>query len=360
MSRFIANARFATVLALGAVLFVGGIVAGATGGTFILGVANSATSQTSLSAATSGNGTFVQNTSSGNGGVYVSNAATGIAGVTRNASRFALAGTNDGVTFNPAGGAVSASGKQNHGVNASTQNIAADAVRGVNGSTAGTPSDDTFANGVYGETRYILGNGVLGHANVDEGNAWGVWGDSASPDGVGVAGSNLAGGWAGLFIGDVFVEGGVFATSFTTPVTATLAINGGEALAAGDAVTLIGAEATPDGGFVALVRRATAGERVIGVADASVSFERSGRENGGMVARRGAHGAGAGDFVAIVTGGVYPVATVGSLAVGDAVSAASQGGVAEATDPAPAAGTTVGYVVGSVGDGRVLVYIDPH
>jgi hypothetical protein len=358
MRRLLSNARLAATLAAALALIATGVVGGATGGTFVLGVPNTASTQTALNATTSANGALVQNLGTGNGGVFVSNSATGIAGVTRQASRFALAGTNDGSVFHPAGGAVSASGKQNHGLNASTQNIAADAVRGVNGSTTGTPSDTTFANGVYGESRYGAGNGVLGFAAAASGEGWGVWGATASADGVGVVGSNDGGGFAGLFFGDVEVAGDVYANNLVTPTAATVARNVGAALAPGDPVTLAGVEEA-DGRFVMLVRRAAEGERVVGVADGAVTLVASTREAGATTLRRGSASAPSGAHLVVVTRGLYAMPAVPTGEIGTPLAVGSGGRVTDVAEGSPAAGSVIGVVAGTAADGRVLVFIDP-
>ena len=62
MSSFRARSRFATLVAVGLALLVSGVVAGAAGGNFILGQANSAgTSNTSLTTSSTGNALLVTN-----------------------------------------------------------------------------------------------------------------------------------------------------------------------------------------------------------------------------------------------------------------------------------------------------------
>ena len=66
MSSFRARTRFATVLAVGLALLVSGVVAGAAGGNFILGQANSAgTSNTSRTTSSTGNALLVTQNGTG-------------------------------------------------------------------------------------------------------------------------------------------------------------------------------------------------------------------------------------------------------------------------------------------------------
>lgn len=67
--------------------------------------------------------------------------------------------------------------------------------------------------GVYGISDSENGSGVYGFAFDQIGESQGVWGTSVSPAGVGVRGSNEAGGVAGLFEGDVEVDGNLTKSS---------------------------------------------------------------------------------------------------------------------------------------------------
>jgi hypothetical protein len=61
--------------------------------------------------------------------------------------------------------------------------------------------------------------------------------------------------------------------------------------------------------------------------------------------------------VAVATGGVVAMSTVSGASTGDQLTPTATG-IAVATEAAP--GATIGTVVGTTDDGRMLVYIDPH
>ena len=108
MSSFRARTRFATLVAVGLALLVSGVVAGAAGGNFILGQANSAgTSNTSLTTSSTGNALLVtQNgtgtairgsTGSGSGiaGFFTSGSGSGVSGVVGNENSYGVYAGND-------------------------------------------------------------------------------------------------------------------------------------------------------------------------------------------------------------------------------------------------------------------------
>jgi hypothetical protein len=170
MSSFRARSRFATLVAVGLALLVSGVVAGAAGGNFILGQANSAgTSNTSLTTSSTGNGLLVtQNgtgtairgsTGSGSGiaGFFTSGSGSGVSGVVAAQNSYGVYAGNDSASEGT-GAALRVNGKQNEGIIASSDDT--NAVRGlVTGCDGGLGI--CGGNGVMG-TGYFLGAGVYG------------------------------------------------------------------------------------------------------------------------------------------------------------------------------------------------------
>ena len=170
MVSFRERTRFASLLAIGLALLVSGVVAGAAGGNFILGQANSAgTSNTSLTTSSTGNALLVtQNgtgtairgsTGSGSGiaGFFTSGSGSGVSGVVANENSYGIYAANDS-TAEGTGAAMRVNGKQNPGVVATSDDD--NALVGI-----ATNCDSQLgicgANGVDG-TGYFLGAGVFG------------------------------------------------------------------------------------------------------------------------------------------------------------------------------------------------------
>jgi hypothetical protein len=156
------------------------------------------------------------------------------------------------------------------------------------------------------------------------------------------------------------VDGDVYAWSFISDTVSTLALGADASLSSGDPVTYAGAAEGPQGRLLLTVRRATAGEPVIGVVDAPVVLRESARRPGSWLAERLDRAPAHGDHLAIVIRGLVAV-PAGGLEVGDLLLPGVSGGL-QAADDADALprGTAVGHVVGTAADGRLLVYVDPH
>ncbi len=191
--------RLAGVVGAALALLATGIVAGAAGGNFILGQANSAgTSNSSLTTSSTGNALLVtQNgtgtairgsTGSGSGiaGFFTSGSGSGVSGVVANENSYGIYAANDSVNEGT-GAAMRVNGKQNEGVIATSDDT--NALRGV----------------VTGCDGFILcgGNGVTG---TGYGFAAGVNGDGTN---------SLAGVWA-----SEGAVGAVYATQSATDVPA--------------------------------------------------------------------------------------------------------------------------------------------
>jgi hypothetical protein len=175
-------------------LFValGGVGYSATGGTFILGQANTATSQSTLSAATAGKTLVLTNTDpSATSKALALNVPSGHAPFEVNSSA-KVGNLNadkldglDSTAFARLGVAQSAGAGSAAGV-IDVTNIASG--NGAVGRTA-----DGGGSGVYGQNMSTGGYGVAGRANGL--GAYGIYGD------------NTGGGFAGYFTGDTFIGG---------------------------------------------------------------------------------------------------------------------------------------------------------
>ena len=287
---------------------------------------SSASGQT-LYAQNSGIGWAVRGSAtSGIGGLFQSTTSTGMAGFTQTADKYAVVGTQNASTFG-GGAAVLGDGRNNDGVSGTTSADEADAVRGVN---LATDASVGLANGVYGESRASGGNGVVGTVEEETGLNYGVWGLNNSPGGIGVTGDDLSGaGFAGGFFGDVFVDGDIQVGS-CTGCTIVLTVEASEAVAQGDAVAIAGVTTGPTGEPMLIVRRATVGDQVIGLADRSVSFVSNSRNSAHRVVR-GAPGAVPGGTVLVVTGGLLALeapASVTGLAAGTKLTPTAAGELA--------------------------------
>lgn len=369
MSGFLASARFATVLALALGLVLTGIAAGAAGQALILGQVNTSgssativdstnTTRTLLVRNTSASGFAIEGRSSGGiGGQFVSSTSTGMSGFTSAAAANGVVGTHNGTAYG-GGAAILGDGRQNHGVSGTSRNDSADAVRGVHVATAADFGSFEYANGVYGETRAVDGNGVLGNASAASGFGYGVWGMAGSPDGAAVVGSpGGSGALAGLFEGDVDIAGTLFVGS-CTGCTAALAVVAAEAIAQGDAVAIEGVRAGPGGEPFLVVRRATQGDAVIGVADVTLVARENARTGARLV--RGKPGADAGGWLSVVTAGLmaYDAApAIDGLAPGTDLISTAAGTLAAAGSEAR--DRAVATVAGVLEDGRVVLLVRP-
>ncbi len=162
--------RLAGVAGAALALLATGIVAGAAGGNFILGQANSAgTSNTSLTTSSTGNALLVtQNgtgtairgsTGSGSGiaGFFTSGTGSGVSGVVGNENNYGVYAANDSANEGT-GAAMRVNGKQNEGIIATSDDT--NALRGVVtgcdgfllcGGNGVSGTGFGFAAGVYGE-----------------------------------------------------------------------------------------------------------------------------------------------------------------------------------------------------------------
>jgi len=203
MRNLVGRARVAGVAGATLVVLSVGVVAGAAGGNFILGAANSAgTSNSSLT--TSSTGTALLVTQNGTGtalrgsatgadsiaGFFTSANGPGISGVTANKDKYAVyAGSN--ASEGGSGAALRASGGQNIGAVVTSANATAvvATATGCTGFLCG--SDGVLGTGVgFGAGVYGTGGlaGVWGANDI-----WGVFGSSTATDGVGIYGSSSNG-----------------------------------------------------------------------------------------------------------------------------------------------------------------------
>jgi hypothetical protein len=178
------NLSYANVMATIAVFIaLGGTTYAATGGNFILGQTNSASSSTQLSSGASGSALKVTNTGSGRGIAGFSNSGQGIYGHSNsNAGLVGDSGSFDGVFGTSNGSGAGVSGHNNTGSGWGVFGGATGGI-GVGGYS------DTW-QGVYGHSNSNAG--VVGESQ----NLDGVYAASHSNTGAGVSAHNDAGGWA--------------------------------------------------------------------------------------------------------------------------------------------------------------------
>jgi hypothetical protein len=201
MASFRERTRLASLVAIGLALLVSGVVAGAAGGNFILGQANSAgTSNTSLTTSSTGNALLVtQNgtgtairgsTGSGAGiaGFFTSGSGSGVSGVVANGTKYGVYAANDSAESS-GGAALRASGQQNEGVVATSAEDTA-----IVGSATGCTGFLCGSNGVKG-TGFGFAAGVLGDGT---GSLFGVEGINGAVAGVYGAGSTTTPGVEGV------------------------------------------------------------------------------------------------------------------------------------------------------------------
>lgn len=143
-------------------------------------------------------------------GVYGENPSTSGDGV------FGFASANSGATnavhglnLSPSGkgvyGEASSSG-ENYGVYGRSTSPRGNGVVGIAAATSNTSGD--YGIGVFGQADSDFSVGVWGTTTKTSGSTIGVYGYSNSPNGIGVEGRNIFGGYAGYFEGTVYVTSG--------------------------------------------------------------------------------------------------------------------------------------------------------
>ena len=278
-----------------------------------------------------------------------------MAGFTSANDKFAVVGTHNGAAYGD-GAAVRGDGRQNSGVSGSTSVDDADAVRGINVASIADYAGGHYANGVYGETRAQHGNGVYGFASATDGFGYGVWGLTSSPNGVGVTGQNTGAGLAGLFFGDVEIQGNLQVTSCTGCGAAAVVAQTTAAIAQGDPVAIAGVTTDATGATMLIVRAAKAGDRIIGVADSTVTRVEGPHGSSRLVA--GEPGAAGGALLSVVTRGMLEMRatpTFRGMAAGTALSLDARGDLASSTgDTSP-----VAFLAGTLKDGRIVLFVNP-
>jgi hypothetical protein len=164
------NARFATALAFGGILFAAGIVTAANGDPLILGTtANTSTAQTRLSSNFAGNAFAVAQTSgsvsangirgdsnAGSGGVFTSTSNNALFGLAASGNRIGVVAINSGTAGT--GAALFADGQNNEGIRAQSAQDTA-----ITGTATGCTGFLCGANGVSGNgagfAAGVFGNG---------------------------------------------------------------------------------------------------------------------------------------------------------------------------------------------------------
>jgi hypothetical protein len=192
----------------------------AAGDPLILGQNNTSGATTTLTANTTGSAAldFVQN---GPGIGLRGFADNGHGGLFRTArsDRFGFIAANDAGSAGT-GGAISAVGKQNPGVRASSDFVAVDATGGLIGvagrssSTSGrgvvgeATASSGVTYGVWGESNSTTGRGVVGFATASSGTTFGVVGSTSSASGYGVYSLGRAGVQGDLSVSGTLSKGG--------------------------------------------------------------------------------------------------------------------------------------------------------
>jgi hypothetical protein len=366
MLRSFGSARLATVLAVAAALIVTSVAAGAAGAALILGQANnSGTAATTVTSTNPARTVLIQNTSAsgyavdarsqgGIAGLVLSQTSTGMAGFTSTADKYAVVGTQNAGAYGN-GGAFFADGRQNSGLVASTAANQADAVRAVNSALTTDFDAGYFANALYGETRAPGGNGIVGVSTAATNEGFGAYGISASPDGVGLVGDNVGGGWSGYFFSDVGVVGNLTVASCTGCGNTAVLAQAGVALAQGNAVAISGVALDETGNPRLTVRLATEGDSVVGIVDTAMTLRVGQRGVVQMV--RGGVSVARGGLVSVVTRGMLVTEGTASMR---GVSAGTPLGLNAAGNLAAAdARAAIAYVAGSLKDGRIVLFVNP-
>ncbi|MGH2355352.1 MAG: hypothetical protein ACRDJN_27395, partial [Chloroflexota bacterium] len=243
-----ARTRFATALAVGMIVVMSGVVAGAAGDPLILGQENFAGNSATRLFATSSGGAFWM-TQNGFGSGVRGESISGTGGVfeTKANNRHGLLAQNNS-TSTSTGTALTAQGNDNVGIKATGTNFAIDAT-----ATACSGFLCFGANGIRG-TGFGLGSGVSGAGFV------GVTGTDTSGSGFGISS-----------LGDASIDGDLSVSGTCTGCTAAvLAVNDSTgALQQGDAVTVTGVSSSASG-LMLNVAPAQKGDTVIGVADVAM------------------------------------------------------------------------------------------
>jgi hypothetical protein len=355
LSRIGHSLQHAAILAVTLLFAFASLTLAAAGGNFILGVANnSGTSQTGLITNTTApfHAFVVQQNGNGNGGYFVSVNGSGMLGITKSGNKYAMSGTNDGAAGT--GGAIIGLGKNNVGLVATSDGdnaIVADAAD--TSAIVATGHCSGFLCGAAG----VVGNG--------EGLSGGVNGFGP----LGVAGTDSTGGDGfGLFTqDDAFVGGDLDISGTCTGCTTALAaVNGsGTALQRGDAVTVLGVETDANGSLVLSVGPAAAGQMVVGIVDVATTEVQSGTADSPRRAyKAGGSNVAAGGTLRVVTSGIVAFAaadaSAGAIAVGDSLAASATAGNLAKAGPSVAIGSRIGYALGTLADGRIVMFVDPH
>ncbi len=205
----------------------------ANGGSLLLGRANSATAATGLSAVTTANALSVTNSSSGSAATLTSYLGHGSVSSTRAGNRWGAYALNS-ATANGGGGALLASGGKAIGALVVSSGVGVSALQAthtvplasVNGNEAAVTAIGGAANGVVASTTNELSYGLVS-THFDGGTA--VLGTSDGATAVGVMGIGTGGGsgvyaiaddvasfsltadGTALFLGDVVVQGTLYA-----------------------------------------------------------------------------------------------------------------------------------------------------
>lgn len=254
--------------------------------------------------------------------------------------------------------------------------------------------------GVYAESisgTAVLGIGANGGVRQDLPDAggeflgtYGVIGQTDSPFGAGVFGTATSDSGHAIYAdGNAYVDGDLGMSGMCTGcTTAIVAVNGSTgAIRQGDAVVVRGVRTAPDGSLVIVVAPAKRGDRVLGIADRSLTLApATATIEGGShtikvpgegdvtvkspestitpasrVWEPGAVSTAAGGNLRVITTGTFayqPVAALG-LTPGDQVVVGSTVGRLTRAGASAARGTIAGTFLGTLGDGRVVVLVQP-
>ncbi len=345
--------RLAGMIAATLSLVIVGGVAGAAGSALILGQVNSAgTSNTTLNTSSTGTAFLVGQSGTGtalrgvanNGiaGFFTSSNGAGVSGVVANSSSFGVYAANDSATEGT-GAALRANGQLNYGINATSNERDAIVATATDctGFLCGASGIDASGVGLAGG---VQGTGFLGVFGIDS---------TGTGDGFGFFTNDDA-----LIGGDLTVNG-----TCTGCTLALTALNGGSTdLNQGDAVTAAGVTTDDAGNLLVTVAPAVAGDQVFGiVAGGMTVLDQSNGEIAVLTYKESGTSAAAGSPVKVITAGIVAFATAdetaGAIAAGDPlVASSSTGSLAKASDEAEAS-LTFGTALGTLQDGRVVVYI---
>lgn len=243
----------------------------------------------------------------------------------------------------------------------------------------------------------VVGIGANGGARQDLPDAggeflgtYGVVGQTDSPYGAGVFGTTTSDtGQAVYADGNAYVDGDLGMSGVCTGcTTAIVAVNGSTGvIRQGDAVAVRGVRTSADGTVVMVVVPAKRGDRVVGIADRALTLAPESATIGGVSRTIKVPGRGdvtvkspdgtfepasrswevgdvsipAAGHLRVITSGMFtyqPVAALG-LAAGDQLVVGTTVGRLTRAGASAARGTIVGTFLGSLGDGRVSVLVQP-